>query len=79
MIVLCAVCFQGLDVVMRDSLNLGILVLLGVTAVVLGAFASFFVRLARRARAAGAPDARTQASVDPAPGSGWPTAGTLAK
>jgi hypothetical protein len=50
LIVLCAVCFNGAEPVMRDSLNAGILVLLGVTAVVLAAFAAFFVRLARAAR-----------------------------
>ena len=52
MIVLCQVCFRGTDAVVRDSLNAGILVLLGVTAVVLGCLAYFFVGLARRARAA---------------------------
>lgn len=51
MIVLCEVCFRGADPAMRDSLNAGIFVLLGVTAVVLGCFAYFFVALARRARA----------------------------
>ena len=49
-IVMCAVCFSGAEPVMRDSLNAGILVLLGVTAVVLASFAAFFVRLARGAR-----------------------------
>ena len=52
MIVLCSVCFSGVDPLMRESLNAGILVLLGVTAVVLGGVAAFFVTLARRARAA---------------------------
>ena len=52
MIVLCSVCFQGLDPLMRQSLNAGIVVLLGVTALVLGCFGAFFVTLARRARAA---------------------------
>jgi len=37
---------------MRESMNLGIFVLLGVTLGVLGCFARFFVTLARRARAA---------------------------
>ena len=46
MILMCAVCFQGADPVMRESLNAGILVLLGVTGVVLACLASFFVRLA---------------------------------
>ncbi|HEX5108535.1 MAG TPA: hypothetical protein VFV95_08820 [Vicinamibacterales bacterium] len=52
MIVMCAVCFKGTDPIFRDSLNAGIWVLLGVTAIVLACFALFFVRLARRSRAA---------------------------
>jgi hypothetical protein len=51
-LVACAVCFVGTDPVMRDSLNAGILALLGVTGLVLAAFAYFFVRLARRSRSA---------------------------
>jgi hypothetical protein len=51
-LVACAVCFVGTDPVMRDSLNAGILALLGVTGVVLAAFAYFFVRLAQRSRSA---------------------------
>jgi hypothetical protein len=51
-IVACAVCFRGGDPIFRDSLNAGIGVLLGVTAVVLVCFALFFIRLARRSRAA---------------------------
>jgi hypothetical protein len=45
----CPVCFGGEDAAMRESLNAGIGVLMGVTAVVLGCFARFFVMLARRA------------------------------
>jgi hypothetical protein len=52
MIVMCAVCFKGTDPIFRDSLNAGIGVLLGVTTIVLVCFALFFVRLARRSRAA---------------------------
>lgn len=48
----CAVCFVGTDPVMRDSLNAGILALMGVTTVVLIAFAYFFIRLAQRSRLA---------------------------
>lgn len=51
MILLCSVCFGGSDPVIRDSLNAGIFVLLGVTGVVLSCFAYFFVRLAQRSRA----------------------------
>ena len=46
----CPVCFGGDDPVVRESLNAGIGVLLGVTSIVLGCFARFFVVLAKRAR-----------------------------
>jgi hypothetical protein len=46
----CPVCFGGEDVVVRESLNAGIGVLLGVTAIVLGAFLRFFLQLAKRGR-----------------------------
>lgn len=48
----CPVCFGGEDTVVRESLNAGIGVLLGVTVVVLGLFARFFFQLARRSREA---------------------------
>jgi hypothetical protein len=47
----CPVCFGSVDPAVSDSLNAGIFVLLGVTAVVLGCFLRFFVALARRSRA----------------------------
>ena len=46
----CPVCFGGGDDGVRESLNAGIGVLLGVTVVVLGLFATFFVRLVRLSR-----------------------------
>ena len=49
---MCPVCFTGGDPVARETLNAGIGVLLAVTVVVLGLFARFFVKLARRSRAA---------------------------
>ena len=49
---MCPVCFTGGDPVTRETLNAGIGVLLGVTGVVLGLFARFFLKLARRSRAA---------------------------
>ena len=49
---MCPVCFTGADPIARETLNAGIGVLLGVTAVVLLMFARFFVKLARRSRAA---------------------------
>ena len=48
---MCPVCFTGGDSVTRETLNAGIGVLMGVTLVVLGLFARFFVTLARRSRA----------------------------
>ena len=46
----CPVCFGGDDPGMRESLNAGIGVLMGVTSLVLAAFARFFLQLARRSR-----------------------------
>ena len=48
----CPVCFGGEDTPMRESLNAGIGVLMGVTAIVLAGFARFIVVLARRSREA---------------------------
>jgi hypothetical protein len=48
----CPVCFGGEDGAMRESLNAGIGVLMGVTAIVLAAFARFILVLARRSREA---------------------------
>ena len=50
----CPVCFGEVGPAVRESMNLGIVVLLGVTLGVLGCFARFFVLLARRARATSA-------------------------
>jgi hypothetical protein len=47
----CPVCFSdAADPVVRESVNAGIFVLLGVTIGVLGGFARFVLRLARRSR-----------------------------
>ena len=46
----CPVCYLPTDEAARTSLNLGIFVLLGVTAVVLAGFLRFIALLARRAR-----------------------------
>ena len=48
----CPVCFSAAEPSVRESMNAGIFVLLGVTGVVLACFAAFFISLARRARAA---------------------------
>lgn len=50
----CPVCFGGDDAAMRESLNAGIGVLMGVTVIVLACFVRFFVKLALRARASSA-------------------------
>jgi hypothetical protein len=46
----CPVCFGGADTAMRESLNAGIGVLMGVTVIVLAGFARLFFTLARRSR-----------------------------
>ena len=48
----CPVCFTDADPALTESLNAGIFVLLGVTAVVLTGFARFVVSLVRRAGSA---------------------------
>ena len=45
----CPVCFGNSDAPMAIATNTGVLFMLGVVAVVLAAFASFFVYLIRRA------------------------------
>ena len=54
----CPVCFNAAtsDETVRASLNLGIFVLMGVTAGVLAGFARFIISIARRSRANGASD-----------------------
>jgi hypothetical protein len=46
----CPVCFGQSDAPMAVATNMGIWMMLGVVAAVLGAFASFFVYLMRRAK-----------------------------
>ncbi len=48
----CPVCFGNSDAPMAKAMNQGILLMLGVVAVVLVAFASFFISLVRRAKLA---------------------------
>ena len=52
-LVACAVCFGASDSLQFKSMQVGILVLLGFTGCMLGAFAAFFVYLKRRVDAAG--------------------------
>ena len=46
----CAVCLGNTDSMLRSGMNMGILVLLGVTGFMLLSFGTFFMYLARRAR-----------------------------
>jgi hypothetical protein len=46
----CPVCFGASDSPLAGAINIGVIMMLGVVAVVLGAFATFFVYLNRRAR-----------------------------
>ena len=48
----CPVCFGGDDPGMRESLNAGIGVLMGVTVIVLSGFARLIISIARRSREA---------------------------
>jgi len=48
--VACAVCFGQSDSPMAQATNMGIFLMLGVVAIVLASFATFFVYLSRRAR-----------------------------
>lgn len=49
-VIACAVCFGAADSPMLDAARLGVLVMVGVTTTMLGAFGLFFIRLARRSR-----------------------------
>ena len=46
----CTVCLGNTDSMLRSGMNMGILVLLGVTGCMLLGFSTFFIYLARRAR-----------------------------
>ena len=46
----CPVCFGGDDTLMRESLNAGIGVLMGIAVIVLAFFARLVVNIARRSR-----------------------------
>ena len=55
----CPVCFGASDSPMAHALNWGVLSLLAVTVVVLATFGTFFIRLAKRARAVHAREAQS--------------------
>jgi hypothetical protein len=59
----CPVCFGGDDTLMRESLNTGIGVLMGVTAIVLAGFARFVATLVRRARLAAPLESSQQSPI----------------
>jgi hypothetical protein len=46
----CPICFGQNDSPLAKGVNMGVFFMLGVVGVVLGAFASFFIYLSRRAR-----------------------------
>ena len=46
----CPVCFGQNDSPLAKGVNMGVFFMLGIVAVMLGAFATFFVHLSRRAR-----------------------------
>ena len=58
----CPVCFGNSDAPMAIATNTGVLFMLGIVAVVLVAFASFFVSLIRRANRAAAQTVPTDAA-----------------
>jgi hypothetical protein len=47
----CPVCFGQNDSPLAKGVNMGVFFMLGIVAVMLGGFASFFIYLSRRARA----------------------------
>jgi hypothetical protein len=55
-LIACTICFGASDSLQFKGLQIGILVLLGVTACMLGAFAAFFLYLRRRQDLVNAPE-----------------------
>ncbi|MEO6237067.1 MAG: hypothetical protein ABIQ52_08710 [Vicinamibacterales bacterium] len=62
MLVACAVCFGAADGPLLDAARLGVLVMAGFTAAMLTAFATFFLRVARRSASS---ESDTVSSTDP--------------
>ena len=60
----CSVCFGAPDDPMTKGMNFGILVLLGVTGVVLGVFALFFLKLRAKAKEAAESSAGASSLVE---------------
>jgi hypothetical protein len=61
----CPVCFGQNDSPIANAMNTGILAMLVVVGGVLGAFASFFIHLMRRAKLAAAQEAAGRAEARP--------------
>jgi len=70
----CPICFGASDAPMALGMNWGVLTLLAVILVVLGSFATFFVRLARRAEAVGPAEAGPYARIPVGPAEAAPRA-----
>ena len=66
----CPVCFGAADAPPVSGMRMAIFALLGVTAVVLGAFAGFFIYLMRRARMSAA-TSTVETTVGGAPASAY--------
>jgi hypothetical protein len=58
----CPVCFGNSDAPMAKATNTGVLFMLGIVALMLSAFASFFIYLIRRANRAAVQDAPADAA-----------------
>ncbi len=67
-IIACAVCFGAADSPQFKAMQIGILVLLGVTGGLLAGFATFFLYLRRRSRAF---DEQSPAAAESAPGGSY--------
>jgi len=53
----CPVCFGASDSPLASAINMGVIMMLGVVAVMLGSFGAFFIYLNRRARQLAQPPA----------------------
>jgi hypothetical protein len=51
----CPVCFGASDSPLANAINMGVIMMLGVVAVMLGSFGAFFIYLNRRAKALAEP------------------------
>jgi len=56
-VIACPVCFGQSDSPLASAINMGVIMMLGVVAVMLGSFAAFFIYLNRRAKQVAASNA----------------------